>query len=193
MTGDQIGHLLYLLVLGCVLGIWVFIQGRAKLSQTFQHMAAWGLIFVGAVAAVGLWQDIRGSVLPQQMVIGDEGRIELPRAPDGHYYVTLRLNDAPVRFVVDTGATSMVLTRAAAERAGIAPDDLHFLTEAMTANGMVQTSRVVLDRVALGPFEDLRVPAYVNDGEMENSLLGMSYLTRFSRLEISGGTLVLQR
>jgi aspartyl protease family protein len=193
MTGDQVGHLLYLLILGAVLGAWVFVHGRASISRTMQHMAAWGLIFIGAFAAVGLWQDIRGSVLPQQMVFDEGGRIELPRAKDGHYYVTLDINGAPVRFVVDTGASSMVLTRSAAEKAGLDPERLHFLTEAMTANGKVQTARVVLDSVSLGPFTDPRVPAYVNAGEMQNSLLGMSYLDRFSRLEISGGKLVLQR
>jgi aspartyl protease family protein len=193
MIGDQIGNLIYLLILGAVIGGWVLVQARGNIGKTMQHVAAWALIFVGAIAAVGLWQDIRGSVMPQQMVFGDEGRIELPRAPDGHYYVTLDINGAPVRFVVDTGASSMVLTRRAATKAGLDPERLPYLTDAMTANGIVQTARVTLESVALGPFSDARVPAYVNAGEMDNSLLGMSYLDRFSKLEISGGTLVLHR
>ncbi len=193
MTEDQIGQLIYLVTWGVLMAGALLLRRRVGMNKAMQNLALWGLIFVGALAAAGLWQDIRGTMRTQQMVVGSEGRIELPRAPDGHYYLTLDLNGAPVRFVVDTGASSMVLTRRAAERAGFAPDNLHFLTEAMTANGAVQTARVVLDSVAVGPFEDTRVPAYVNGGEMDRSLLGMSYLNRFSRLEISDGMLVLQR
>lgn len=193
MTGDQIGNLIYLVLLGGVLVSWFFVQGRASLGKTMQQMAAWALIFVGVIAVFGLWSDIRSTVLPQQMVMGDEGRIELPRAPDGHYYVTLQINGSPTRFVVDTGATSVVLTRSAAERAGIDVASLHFLSEAMTANGRVQTAPVTLDTVALGPFADQRVAAYVNAGEMQNSLLGMTYLDRYDSLQISGGKMVLQR
>ncbi|KHQ52249.1 MULTISPECIES: TIGR02281 family clan AA aspartic protease [Mameliella] len=193
MSGDQIGNLIYLVLLGSVIAGWFFVQNRNNLNKSLQYMAAWALIFVGVVAIYGLWQDIRQTVQPQQMVTASEGRIELPRAPDGHYYVNLQVNGTPVRFVVDTGATSMVLTRDAARRAGIDDQNLHFLTEAMTANGVVRTARVTLDEVAIGPFTDTRVPAYVNGGEMQNSLLGMSYLDRFASLQITGGKLVLQR
>ena len=194
MSGDQIGNLIYLVLLGGVLVSWFFVQGRASLGKTMQQMAAWALIFVGVIAVFGLWSDIRGTVMPQQMVVGgEEGRIELPRAPDGHYYVTLQINGTPTRFVVDTGATSVVLTRSAAERAGIDVDSLHFLSAAMTANGKVQTAPVTLDTVEFGPFADQRVAAYVNAGDMQNSLLGMTYLDRYSSLQISGGKMVLQR
>jgi aspartyl protease family protein len=40
---------------------------------------------------------------------------------------------------------------------------------------------------------DRNVPVVVNEGEMQQSLLGMRYLQRFDRLEISGGTMVLER
>lgn len=193
MTGDQIGNLIYLVLLGSVIAGWFFVQNRSTLNKSLQYLAAWALIFVGFVAIYGLWQDIRQTVQPQQMVTASEGRIELPRSPDGHYYVNLQVNGTPVRFVVDTGATSMVLTRDAARRAGIDDQNLHFLTEAMTANGVVRTARVTLDEVSIGPFTDTRVPAYVNGGEMQNSLLGMSYLDRFASLQITGGKLVLQR
>ncbi|MBV7393596.1 TIGR02281 family clan AA aspartic protease [Mameliella sediminis] len=193
MSGDQIANLIYLVLLGSVIAGWFFVQNRNNLNKTLQYMAAWALIFLGVVAVYGLWQDIRQTVSPQQIVVANEGRVELPRAPDGHYYVTLQVNETPVRFVVDTGATSMVLTAQDARRAGIDPDRLPYLTEAMTANGVVRTARVTLDQVALGGVVDSRVPAYVNGGEMANSLLGMRYLNRYSSIQITGGKLVLQR
>ncbi|SHH23049.1 retropepsin-like aspartic protease family protein [Marivita hallyeonensis] len=193
MSTMEYGNLAYLVLLGAVLVFWFFVQNRQSLNKTLQQGALWGLIFLGTVAAVGLWGDIRQTVHPQQMVMTDAGRIEVPRGPDGHYYLTLDINETPVRFVVDTGATSMVLTQADAARVGLDDEDMIFYSEAMTANGVVRTAPVRLDDVALGPFHDRNVRAFVNEGEMTKSLLGMEYLNRFARLEIANGRLVLER
>ncbi|MDP4990193.1 MAG: TIGR02281 family clan AA aspartic protease [Marivita lacus] len=193
MSGMEYGNLAYLVLLAVVLVFWFFIQNRQSLNKTLQQGAVWGLIFLGVIAAVGLWGDIRQTVQPQQLVMSDTGRVEVPRAPDGHYYLTLAINDAPVRFVVDTGATSMVLTQADAARVGLGEQDVIFYSEAMTANGVVRTAPVRLDDVALGPFHDRNVRAFVNEGEMTKSLLGMDYLSRFARLEINNGRLILER
>ncbi len=193
MSAMDYGNLAYLILLGAVIVFWFFVQNRQSLNKTLQQGAVWGLIFVGVIAAVGLWGDIRLTVQPQQLIMEDAGRIEVPRGPDGHYYLTLDINDAPVRFVVDTGATSMVLTQEDAKRVGLDEDDVIFYSEAMTANGLVRTAPVRLEDVALGPFHDRDVRAFVNEGEMSKSLLGMEYLNRFARLEINNGRLILER
>ena len=193
MTATDYGNLAYLVLLGAVIVFWFFIQNRQSLNKTLQHGAVWGLIFVGVVAAFGLWGDIRQTAQPQQLVMEDAGRIEVPRGPDGHYYLMLDINGTPVRFVVDTGATGMVLTQDDAARIGLTEDDMIFYSEAMTANGPVRTAPVRLEDVALGPFHGRDVRAFVNEGEMSKSLLGMEYLNRFARLEINGGRLILER
>ena len=193
MTGHEYGRLAYLGLLALALVLWFFFRDRTRMGLKLQYLGVWALILLGAIAAVGLWGDIRQTVMPQQSVFAEEGRVELPRAPDGHYYVSLDLNGVSTRFVIDTGATGMVLSRNDAERAGLTPDQLIFRGQANTANGMVRTAPVRLERVALGPFTDRSVRAYVNEGEMRTSLLGMSYLQRFDRLEISNGRLILER
>ena len=185
-------RLVYLSILGSVLVLWFVVQSRESLGKLLQHAAAWGLIFLGAIAVVGLWQDIRQTVRPTQSVISDS-RIELPRAPDGHYYLTAEVEGTPVRFVVDTGATQIVLSRSDAARAGIDTERLVYTGRARTANGTVRTAPVRLERLAIGPIEDRGVRAVVNEGEMDGSLLGMEYLRRFSSVEITGDTLVLTR
>ena len=185
--------LVYLVILGSAIGLWFFAQNRQSLGKLAQQAAAWGLIFIGAIAVVGLWGDIRQTVAPSQNVVADSGQIEVPRAPDGHYYLTAEINGEPVRFVVDTGATQIVLTKEDARRAGLDVDGLVYLGRANTANGEVRTAPVRLDRVTIGPIEDSNVRAVVNDGVMEGSLLGMEYLQRFSSVEIGGGKLVLTR
>ncbi|MFP7570699.1 TIGR02281 family clan AA aspartic protease [Marivita sp. S2033] len=193
MSSMEYGNLAYLVLLGAVVVFWFLVSHRQSLNKTLQHGALWGLIFLGVIAAIGLWDDIRQTIQPQQLVVSDAGRIEVPRAPDGHYYLTLDINNAPIRFVVDTGATSIVLTQSDASRIGLTDDDMIYFSEAMTANGPVRTAPVRLDEVALGPFRDTNVRAFVNEGDMKGSLLGMDYLSRFARLEIAGGRLILHR
>ncbi|SFK59625.1 retropepsin-like aspartic protease family protein [Shimia haliotis] len=193
MTGDDFGHLAYLLVILVFVGFWVFGSQRQRVSKSIQHLAIWGLIFLGAIAAVGLWDDIRSTVQPVQTVMQDENRIELPRAPDGHFHATLVINGQSVKFIVDTGASDMVLSKQDATRAGLDPDNLPYFGRAMTANGEVKTAFVRLDEVRFGSFTDRNVAASVNGGEMSGSLLGMSYLNRFAQITIAGNKLILTR
>lgn len=186
-------NLVYLIVLGSVIMAWFFAANRNSLGKTTQQAAVWGLIFIGVVAAIGLWDDIRATVAPMQSVSSQQGRIELPRAPNGHYYLAAVVNGAPVRFVVDTGASDVVLSRDDAIAAGLHPDGLNFTTQARTANGVVQTARVRLDSLAVGDIVDQNVRAVVNSGELHESLLGMGYLERFASVSIANGKLVLQR
>lgn len=192
MSGDDIASLLYLMLLAVAIAGWFFVQNRDSLGKLVQQAAIWGLIFVGAIAVAGLWDDIRSSFTPNQAVISDRA-IEVPRSVDGHYHLTLTVNGTDVDFVVDTGASQVVLTRQDAIRVGLDPDDLRFIGSAATANGIVATAPVRLDRVALGPIEDRNLRAVVNDGELFSSLLGMEYLGRFSSIEIRDDTLILTR
>lgn len=193
MDGYDFGRLLYLVLLGAAVMGYFIAEGRQGLGRTARMVVVWGFIFLGTVGAYGLWDDIRGQVVPQQMVYEGSGRIEVPRARDGHYYLTLEINGAPVDFVVDTGASDLVLTLADAERAGLDPARLKYIGTAVTANGRVPIAPVRLDEVRLGDTIDRRVRATVNGGEMEQSLLGMAYLQRFERIEIARDRLILTR
>jgi len=193
MTSWDYGNLAYLFLLGSVLVFWFVVQNRNSLGKTVQQALAWGFIFIGMIAVIGVWDDIRDTIRPRQNVISDAGRVEVPRANDGHYYLTLRINGAPVEFMVDTGASQMVLTPEDARRAGIDARDLAFVGRAMTANGEVRTAPVKLKTVDLGSISDRNVRAWVNEGEMAQSLLGMTYLQRWDRIEITSGALILTR
>lgn len=193
MSSDSIAQLVYLGTFVVLLGGGFLLKSKLRLGQTLQMAATWGLIFVGAIAAVGLWGDISDDLYPNQARFDDSGQITIPRSRDGHYYLTLDLNGAPTHFMVDTGASDMVLTQADASAAGLTPGTLNYLGRANTANGEVRTAPVRLDTVTIGVYEDRNVSAVVNDGQMEKSLLGMGYLQRWGKIEISGGELTLSR
>jgi aspartyl protease family protein len=191
MDGETTGRLFYLVLLLLAVGGYVMVEFRQRMGQTLRTAAAWGLIFIGVMAGYGLWNDLKTDIAPQQM-ISAEGQIEVPRAEDGHYYVTLTINGTPVQFMADTGATSMVLSNADARRLGIDLESLVYLGQAQTANGTVATARVELPEVELGPYRDTDFAAWVNQGEMEMSLLGMEYLSLY-RMEIAGDRMILRR
>ncbi len=193
MSEHDIGRLMYLGLLGTVLLAYLILSNRNTLGSLARAAVLWGLIFIGVVAAYGLWDGVRDGVMPQQSVSMDGARVEVPRGPDGHYYLTLALNGTDVRFIVDTGATEVVLSQADAGRVGIDMDALRYTGIARTANGTVRTARVRLDEVRLGEIVDRGVNAWVNEGALDTSLLGMAYLSRFDRIEIERNRLILTR
>lgn len=192
MDAQDIPRLIYLIVLLCGVGGYFLWGQRRNMGQMTKYLAVWGFIFLGLIVAVGLWTDLSNSIAPRQAVM-QTGAIEVPRASDGHFYLILDVNGTPTQFVVDTGATAIVLSRTDAVRAGIDADALIFSGRAETANGTVNTAPTRIATLSLSGIVDENVRAIVNGGDMDGSLLGMSYLNRFSRLEISDGRLILER
>ena len=191
MDGETLARVGYLAIILAALGGWVMVEFRQRMGQALRMALAWGLIFVGMMAGYGLWSDIRRDIMPIQEVSAD-ATVEVPRAVDGHYYLTLLINGTGVPFMVDTGASGMVLSAKDAGRLGIDLAGLNFRGQATTANGVVRTARVTLPLVELGPFRNEGFGAFVTEGELDQSLLGMDYLGQF-RMEFDGRKLILRQ
>lgn len=105
-------------------------------------------------------------------------RIVLPAGQGGHFFAAGSINGRAAQFMVDTGATSIAMSVADAERAGIAYKNGQ-QTRVGTANGTVSAYRVKLDSVRIGDVEIFGVDALVVPGNMPYMLLGNSFLSRF--------------
>ncbi len=193
MQADDLGRLVYLVLLLVAVGGYFISENRFSLGQTMRHALIWVFIFIAALAGVGLWHDIRNDIAPRQSFIENNGQIVLPRAFDGHFYARLKMNGQPIDFVIDTGASNVVLTKEDAARAGIDLKALRFYGRAATANGTTRTAPATIARVEFEGITDFAVKVWVNEGEMPQSLLGNAYLQRFSKIEISRDALVLTR
>ena len=105
--------------------------------------------------------------------------IVLPRGSGGHYSGPGTINGRAVEFLVDTGATTVALSQAEANRIGLdwkrGKPGL-----SQTANGPVPVYAVNLSSVRLGGVEIANVAAVVLPAEMPMVLLGNSFLSRFS-------------
>jgi aspartyl protease family protein len=194
MDSDQIMRLVYLGVWGTVLISYFLVARSQGLGQSLRHLVLWGLIFVGVAAGYGLWQDITRD---QSISVSGSGAIVLRAGRNGHFNLDLQVNGTPVNFILDTGASDLVLSQADAARVGLDPQSLPYLGRARTANGEVGLARVTLDDVVLAhdglEIRDKNVPAFVNEGELDVSLLGMGYLRRYARIAIEGDRLILER
>ena len=192
MDNADLPRLIYLVILGAAMIGWLVTESRNSLGRTARSLLVWGLIFIGLMAGYGLWGDIRKDIMPRQSVLEDGSGIAVPRSQDGHFHLTLNVDGVPVDFLVDTGATDIVLTLEDARRVGIDPENLAFLGRARTANGIVETAYTSVGSVGLGPIRFERVQVAVNGGEMQGSLLGMAFLSRFGRIEIADNRLLLE-
>lgn len=196
LSGDELARLVYLVLLGAILGSYALVAMRGRIGAALRHAILWALLFTGVVAAYGLWESMTPRLIGLQQA--DGRMLEVRRGRDGHFHLSLDIAGAPgqaavpVRFILDTGASDMVLTRQDAARLGYPAADLHFLGIARTANGTTRTAQVMLSRVILGEAEQQNVRALVNEGDLHVSLLGMGYLSRFSRLEIAGDRLRIE-
>lgn len=124
-------------------------------------------------------------------VVSTEGAVTLERERDGHFYAKVQVNGAPIRFLIDTGATSIALTHDDARRASVPLEDGATNLIGKGAGGELRGQFVTLDRVSLG-HKEVRgaAAAVINGGEM--SLLGQSFLAEFASVSIEGDRMVLR-
>ncbi len=193
-------RLVYLVLLLVLVSSSILAGRRMQLRGAAKAAGLWvlivvvlglGLTYRGEIGAIG--ERVLGEFLPHRGATLGAGEIRFSASSDGHFWVEARVDGTPIRFLVDTGASNIVLSPEDARRIGFDPAGLRFTGFAETANGTVRTAAVRLGSIEIGPirFDDLG--ASVNQAEMRGSLLGMSFLERLSSFEIRDGALILRR
>ena len=123
---------------------------------------------------------------------GKGNRIVLNASSGGHFLTAGQINGRAVQFMVDTGATSVAMSAADAERTGI-----KYLegqpVQMSTANGVTRGYRVKLNSVRVGDVEVYDVDAVVSPQPMPHMLLGNSFLTRFQMLRENEQMILVKR
>ena len=190
VPGD-IAYFVYMAILGLVIGFYVLSAYRGRMGTMVQQALIWVLIFLAAVIIFGFKEQLQQQLFPTRAMMISDNTISLSRARDGHFYAEILANGVPVEFVIDTGASDIVLATQDAERVGISLERLMYLGIAETANGEVRTAQATLDTLEFSGMSNRNVRVYASEGEMSVSLLGMAYLRRFERIEIIDDTLLL--
>jgi aspartyl protease family protein len=184
------------IALGVFVGGLVLTLFRERISKALEATLFWATI--GLLLVVGHsyrfeLRDIGDRVIAELMpghVVGRGRNVEVVRGHGGDFAVTAHINGARVPMVLDTGASSVVLTQEAAKAAGLPIEVLNYTVNVDTANGRTRAAPVTLDRLAVGGLVERSVPALVaQHGQLKNNLLGMTFLNRLHSWDVRGDRL----
>jgi aspartyl protease family protein len=195
MRTDDFGRIVYLLPIALMLaaGIW---GRRISVGETLRHLMIWLVLILGLATAYlyrqeafGVSNRLLAGLVPGRAVVvtTSEGGVEviLHKLLNGHFEADVQINGQTVSMLVDTGASMVALSREDAERVGIIPENLTYSMSVMTANGRARAAPVTLSEVAIGPIVRNNVNASVaEDGKLDQSLLGMSFLSTLGSLQM---------
>ena len=179
---------------------------RGGFLRAMRDLAVWSLLMIGVVAGysyreelLGLGHRVAGEIAPPGTLIKAEPQtdgersVKIRRRPDGHFIAKTEINGISMIMLVDTGASTVVLRPADAQRLGIDPERLRYNVPVQTANGTTYAASVKLKQFAVGPIVFNDVEALVSKaGALRDSLLGMSFLNRLRSYEFSGEYLTLR-
>ncbi|WP_081326545.1 TIGR02281 family clan AA aspartic protease [Wolbachia pipientis] len=129
---------------------------------------------------------------PYKGKVQGDGSVEFSRARDGHFYIQAQINNRNITFLLDTGATDIVLSHKDALHAGIDVQNISNFKIYETAKGFIEAKIVEIPEMKIGHFLISNVQASVNSYSMSRSLLGMSFLKHFDFM-IKDDTLILYR
>jgi len=192
-------------VLVALLASLVTMLRRERLGPVLRGALLW--VGLGLLLVLGysfkddlapLTRRITGSLLPAEPVSLSPGVVSLRASSGGHFRAAAELARGGgawqrVTFLVDTGASDVALTRDDARRLGIDVDRLTYNVPYRTANGTSFGARIRIDRLRIGDITVEGVAGSVMQGELSQSLLGMSFLRRLSGFEFRGSEMILRQ
>lgn len=209
-TKSTFGFETNLFASAAVSALWALLIGSAvfseaqNLRETIRNIVIWVLIILGLMAAYVFRFDLQdlgsrftGGLIPGSPIstTTDDGKtsVTLVRADNGHFEAVAGVNGASVRFLVDTGATAIVLSAQDATSAGIDINALSFSIPTQTANGTGYSARATIENLYLGGIEreNLRIMV-AQPGRLNQSLLGQQFLESLSSYEKRGDRLTLR-
>lgn len=201
--GDGLGRGLYLGILAVVVAAGIVGSGR-RFGDVARSLALWTLIALVLVAGYQYryeLQDVASRVTaglipgsPLSLTDADgNATVILEKLSNGHFEAQALINGRSAQMMIDTGATSTVLTTSDAQNAGIDVSGLSFTVPVSTANGQALAAHVVLDEVSIGAIARRNLPALVAaSGALEQSLLGMNFIGTLSGFDVRGDRLTLR-
>lgn len=204
-AGQVFGYPIEMVASVTVLCSWLLylLSGRmghwGSLTKTLKQAATWILIGFGLILAYSFKDDAKmmisrvgGELVPGMGIERSDGSVSFRRADNGHFMVRATIDNVTLPMLVDSGASSIVLSYEDAKSIGIDADNLRFSTPVSTANGRAFAAQVRLNSLAVGGIELRRVPAMVSQqGALNSSLLGLTFLDKLDSWSVTGDRLTM--
>lgn len=191
MNHSENAQIIYLVVLLVAVSVGYFTSTRNQAKPMLQYALVWALIFMVLIIGYSFKERLVSELMPSR-AIESKGMLEIRQSSDNHFYLDVLVNDKKIRFLIDTGASSIVLNSKDAVTAGLDLGRLNFNKIYNTANGQVRGASAKIGKMQIGQVVFRDVSVSVNEGELDISLLGMSFLERFSSYKVDGDKLYLE-
>ena len=200
IDNDHFAQVIFFSAWGAVLGSAI-LPRKGEFKRVASNLLTWlSIILVLMTAHVYRYelQDIgsrlSGGLIPGSPIstrtIDGRNQIMVVRSRNGHYEVNGAVNGNSVRFLVDTGASSVVLSAKDAKNAGIDVDNLRFSYPVSTANGMTKAAKIRVNEISIGTITRYNLSVMVSKpGDLRESLLGMNFIDTLWGFEIRGDRL----
>jgi aspartyl protease family protein len=172
---------------------------RLPLGQVAKMALAWVAIFAGLFALfsfhfefLAIWERVKADIAGTsgQSVSGEA--IELRRQDDGHYWLQVEVNGSPVRFMIDSGATTTAINATTAKDVGIKVDDDGYPVIIETANGRVAAQRGVVRTLEIGQHRIADHAVVISESFGDTNVLGMNFLDAMQSWKVEGNVMTLQ-
>jgi aspartyl protease family protein len=196
-------RLIWLGAFGALIGAGLIRSGR-PLGDMARNLGTWAVIVLALIAGYQYRYELQdvasrvtaGLIPGSPLALGVEdghATVTLDKADNGHFEARILVNGAPVRTVVDTGATSIVLTSEDAQAAGFNPAALSYTIQVSTANGMARAAAVKTKEVSIGGIVRKDMPVMIAaPGMLGQSLLGMNFIGSLSGFDVRGDRMILR-
>lgn len=197
---DSMMQLAFLGVLASFVGWGFFSGGWRNVRKDLRDLLFWFgalLLLVGAYSfkdeAKGLFARITGGLVPGVAVEQAPGEYVITRSRGGMFLVDGAVNGRNVRFIFDTGASTIALTAADARQAGITPPESDYTIDVQTANGIAKVAPAFAETLQVGGITVRNVRVTVaKPAALSRSLLGHTFLDKLKSYEVRGDRLILR-
>jgi aspartyl protease family protein len=196
LLSHDIGSLVLKVALLIFAGGLVLVVFRERLGKALEALLFWAVVALLLVVGYSYRFELRdaGDRVLAELIPGHVAshgqNAQVVRGRGGEFALAARINGVKIPMVLDTGASSVVLTQDAAKAAGLPTEMLTYTVNVETANGRTQAAPVTLDRLTIGDLTERAVPALVaQKGQLKTNLLGMSFLNRLESWDVRGDRL----
>lgn len=202
MANDDFASAAYLSIFGVVLAAGLLGSG-IPLNHMMRNIAIWIVIILGLVTGFqyqyelgNIANRVTAGLIPGNAISGSDAEgiqtVSIGQSANGHYEVNALVNDQRVRFMIDTGASTIVLTQADASKAGIDISGLRYTVPVSTANGRTMAAYVEIQEIKIGAITRQNLRALVaQDGQLDVSLLGMNFMNSLSGYKVQRDQLIM--
>lgn len=197
VSSSDFAQIIYILILIILLTIGLINQ-KITANKVIKYLLIWVLIASIAILAYSFRHnvsDIKDQVVtdlfPSKAVNKNNRQLTISISQDNHFYIILKIKNKDIKFMIDTGASEVIIDKKIAHEIGFDLKNLYYDKVFYTANGQVSGASILFEEIDISGIKFRNISASISSAELPIPLLGMSFLKKFKKYEFYRDKLVL--